>query len=324
MANYFGTLHGVQQQQRGRHAADAAGNGRAGGDGPRRPRPPRRRAACPSGRAVTPASSTICPGCTQSGVMSPGAPAAASRMSASRQYAARSGVFRWQSVTVASARVSSSAAGSSDDETASDDGHAPARRVEAVCAQQVQARLGRAGGKARRARQQCAERCGRHAVDILAWVERVEQMLCAQRLRQRPQQQHTVHGVVRAQGAQRAGQSIRRAVWRQIDRAHGHAAPIPPSARCCADRRGHPAARPRTPPQDTAACRARLPFRAPAHRSPLRSAHRSDVLPSFSPPRAVRQTPRPRSVRSFAPRSRADARRAPPSRRDRPARADRC
>ena len=65
----------------------------------------------PSGRAVTPASSTICPGCTQSGVMSPGAPAAASRMSASRQCAARPGVFRWQSVTVASARVSSSAAG---------------------------------------------------------------------------------------------------------------------------------------------------------------------------------------------------------------------
>ena len=65
----------------------------------------------PSGSAVAPASSTICPGRTKSGVMSPGAPAAASRMSASRQRAARSGVFRWQSVTVASARVSSSAAG---------------------------------------------------------------------------------------------------------------------------------------------------------------------------------------------------------------------
>ena len=43
--------------------------------------------------------------------MSPGAPAAARSMSASRQRAARPGVFRWQSVTVASARVSSSAAG---------------------------------------------------------------------------------------------------------------------------------------------------------------------------------------------------------------------
>ena len=98
----------------------------------------------------------------------------------------------------------------------------------------------------------------------------------------------------------------------------------PPSARCCADRRGHPAARPRTPPRDTAACRARLPFRAPAHRSLLRPAHRSDVLPSFSPPRAARQTPRPRSVCSFVPQSRADARRAPRSRRARPAQADRC
>ena len=65
----------------------------------------------PSGSAVTPASSTICSGCTHAGVMSPGVPAAARSMSASRQRAARSGVFRWQSVTVASARVSSSAAG---------------------------------------------------------------------------------------------------------------------------------------------------------------------------------------------------------------------
>ena len=114
----------------------------------------------------------------------------------------------------------------SDDEAAADDGHAPARGVKAIGAQQVQARLGRTGGKARRTRQQRAERRGRHAVDVLAGVERVKNALRAQRLRQRPQQQHAVHGVVHAQGAQRAGQGICRAVRRQVDRAHGHAAPV--------------------------------------------------------------------------------------------------
>ena len=33
MAQIFGSLHGVAQQQRGRHAADAAGHGRANGNG---------------------------------------------------------------------------------------------------------------------------------------------------------------------------------------------------------------------------------------------------------------------------------------------------
>lgn len=103
MAQIFGSLHGVAQQQRGR-PADTAGHGRANGDGRGLGRHvAAQRAVWQCGRARV---EHDLPRALKSVVMSPGAPAAASRMSASRQRAARSGVFRWQSVTVASARVS--------------------------------------------------------------------------------------------------------------------------------------------------------------------------------------------------------------------------
>lgn len=184
----------------------------------------RRRAACHRAARSRPRRARSAPGCTQPGVMHPGAPAAASRMSAARQQAARSGVFRWQSVTVASARVNSSAAGRPMTRLRPDDGHAFARRVDPVCAQQGHTRLSRAGGEARRTGHERAERCRCHAVHVLARIERVEQLLRAQRLRQRPQQQHAVHRAVRAQGAQGVGQGIGRAVRRQGHGAHGNAA----------------------------------------------------------------------------------------------------
>ena len=123
----------VHHQHRDRQRPDAAGHRRqrAGhlgdlgmhvADEHRRPsRGTRRAAGAPreTGAARRPASVTrfmptsitVAPGFTKSFVTSPGRPTAATRMSAWRQTSARSGVFEWQIVTVASRCSSSSAIG---------------------------------------------------------------------------------------------------------------------------------------------------------------------------------------------------------------------
>ena len=58
-----------------------------------------------------PTSMTVAPGRMNSPVIMAGRPMAATRISASRQTAARSGVFEWQMVTVACSCSSSSATG---------------------------------------------------------------------------------------------------------------------------------------------------------------------------------------------------------------------
>ena len=65
----------------------------------------------PSGVMFVPTSTTTCPGAKQSGPSRPACPAAATTMSAPRQTPARSRVFEWQSVTVASRAESSIVSG---------------------------------------------------------------------------------------------------------------------------------------------------------------------------------------------------------------------
>ena len=222
MVGFFGSLHSMPQQQRGRHAADAAGHGRAGGDGGGSGRHvAAQRAVRQRGRARVehdlPWAHALRrdePRRARRGQQNVGGPAAGGEVGRF-PVAERHGRVR---------ACEQQRGRPADHEAPAHDGHAPARGVDAVRAQQFPARLGRAGGEARRPGHERAERPCRHAVYVLARIERVEDLLRAQRRRQRPQQQHAVHAVVRAQGAQGVGQCFGRAVRRQGHGAHGDAA----------------------------------------------------------------------------------------------------
>ena len=144
-------LDGVLEEHRDRQRTDAAGHrrqraghlGDAGmhvaDDDRCRGARSRRGAASPASKRsratarrrstrLMPTSITVAPGLTNRGVTKPGRPIAATRMSAVAATAARSGVFEWQIVTVASRCSSSMRHRLADDLAAADDDRARARR----------------------------------------------------------------------------------------------------------------------------------------------------------------------------------------------------